>query len=680
MSSLRHKITYLTTGLARAGAEMQLLLLCEKFVKAGWEVSVISLLPPEAFVTELKQLGIPLVSLELRKHLPDPRAFLRLVRTLRNWSPDVLHCHQVHANLLGRLARAFTNIPVVVCTAHSINEGPRWREWAYRLTDPLCDLTTNVCQAGVDRYVRIRAVPANKICYLPNGVDLDRFVHAAERRAAVRTSLGLKDEFVWLAVGNLRKPKDYPTMLEAFRQVRIGKPHARLVIVGGGPLNEALQLEVKEKGIGGVCFLGPREDVPDIMCAADGFLMSSSWEGTPLALLEANGLSLPVVATRVGGIAEVVVDTESGLLVRSGDPAALACACLRVMNASPEQRAELGRAGRNRVEALFSIDVVMKRWQQVYTQLWQRAQKHSLERGTGVTILHVLGDSSYGGAAKIIVRLAQLGCSEGWKARILTSDPGFQKAAYDAGIDYTDLDCIWREIRPLKDIVGLYRLWRFLKSERVTIVHTHTTKAGFIGRIAARLAGVPIIIHTVHGFAFHEQSSWGKITFYTVFEKLAACCCHRIITVSKFHRKWALDLRIAGAEKLQAIPNGIPDILETEGATRQEIRASLGVFDDDVMLFTPGRLAPEKGLEDLIAAVGATRGCLSRRLQVLLAGNGPLRPVLEQNARALGLTDEVRFLGFRTDIGMLLKAADIVALPSDCQEGCGSSFHRDSKV
>jgi glycosyltransferase involved in cell wall biosynthesis len=136
------------------------------------------------------------------------------------------------------------------------------------------------------------------------------------------------------------------------------------------------------------------------------------------------------------------------------------------------------------------------------------------------------------------------------------------------------------------------------------------------------------------------------------------------ITVSKFHRKWALDLRIAGTEKLQAIPNGIPDILETEGATRQEIRASLGVFDDDVMLFTQGRLAPEKGLEDLIAAVAATRGCLSLRLHVMLAGDGPLRPVLEQNVRLLGLTDQVRFLGFRPDIGMLLKAADIVALPS----------------
>src|ERR1700712_4948780 len=130
-----------------------------------------------------------------------------------------------------------------------------------------------------------------------------------------------------------------------------------------------------------------------------------------------------------------------------------------------------------------------------------RAEGSDPSAGTrnSVTILHILGDSSYGGAAKSIVRLAQLSCSEGLKACILTSDPEFQNACLDAGIDYINLDCIWRTIRPFKDTVGLYRLWRFLRSQRATIVHTHTTKAGFVGRIAARLAGVPIIIHTVHG-------------------------------------------------------------------------------------------------------------------------------------------------------------------------------------
>ena len=167
------RIAYITTGLARGGAEIQLRLLCERMLLHGWKATVLSLLPTVAFAGELRSLGVPVVELGLRKNVPDPRVFLRLVGALRAWKPDVVHCHQVHANLAGRMARLFAPTPVLVCTAHSIQEGPRWRDWAYRLTDPLCDLTTNVCRAGVERYTRVGATPAHKIEYLPNGIDLE---------------------------------------------------------------------------------------------------------------------------------------------------------------------------------------------------------------------------------------------------------------------------------------------------------------------------------------------------------------------------------------------------------------------------------------------------------------------------------------------------------------------------
>ena len=263
---MRRKVTYLTTGLARAGAETELILLCRRFVQAGWDVGVISMLRPGAFVPELRQLGVPLVCLEVRKNVPDPRAFWRLVRTLRSWSPDVLHCHQVHANLAGRVARIFTGIPAVICTSHCTYEGPRWREWAYRLTDPLCDLTTCVCQAGVDRYVEGGCAPAGKICFMPNAVDVERFTPMEGTRERVRRALGLTDEFVWLAVGHLRASKDYPTMLEAFRRVYAESSAARLLIAGCGPQGESLASRAQEMGIAGpVRFLGIREDVPELM-------------------------------------------------------------------------------------------------------------------------------------------------------------------------------------------------------------------------------------------------------------------------------------------------------------------------------------------------------------------------------------------------------------------------------
>ena len=277
--------------------------------------------------------------------------------------------------------------------------------------------------------------------------------------------------------------------------------------------------------------------------------------------------------------------------------------------------------------------------------------------------LHIFGDSKYGGAAKNMIHLAKSLNSNGWDVRILTSDPVFQNAAREARIGYVGLDCIWREIRPLRDLLGLWRVWRFLRAGGFTVVHTHTTKAGFIGRIAARLAGVPIILHTVHGFAFHERSSRVKIGFYTLLETVAARCCHRIVTVSQFHRSWALELGIAPAEKLEAIPNGVPN-LRAAGASRGEIRTGLSLTEDDFLVFTPGRLAPEKGLETLLAALALARNRVSRPVCLALAGVGPLRSALERQTRRLGLTDHVRFLGFRSDIAELLRGADLVVLPS----------------
>src|SRR5690606_24985728 len=114
--------------------------------------------------------------------------------------------------LLARIARALVPVPFLVSTAHNVPEGGRWRELAYRATDPLCDLTTNVSQAAVERYVRVGAVPAGKIRFVPNGVDLASFSRQEARGKAVRDELGLDDRFVFLAVGRFAPAKDYQTM------------------------------------------------------------------------------------------------------------------------------------------------------------------------------------------------------------------------------------------------------------------------------------------------------------------------------------------------------------------------------------------------------------------------------------------------------------------------------------
>jgi glycosyltransferase involved in cell wall biosynthesis len=278
-------------------------------------------------------------------------------------------------------------------------------------------------------------------------------------------------------------------------------------------------------------------------------------------------------------------------------------------------------------------------------------------------LLHIVGDSSFGGAAKIILRLAQTMRTEGWQVDILTTNSVFQEAAAQHDIGVVSLDVIRRKIRPWWDLRGLVRLYRFLRRERYLLVHTHTSKAGFVGRLAAWLAGVPVILHTAHGFAFHERSPRPTRAFYSTLERLASRWCDRIVSVSEFHRRWALMLGICGANKINAIPNGIARQGPNLPASTVGLRRSLATLPSDLIVLTTGRLAREKGLEYLIEAASLLR-CSRPAFRFVLAGDGPLRNQLEELAESLGVRRQVEFLGYREEIPDLLAACDLVVLPS----------------
>ena len=280
-----------------------------------------------------------------------------------------------------------------------------------------------------------------------------------------------------------------------------------------------------------------------------------------------------------------------------------------------------------------------------------------------VRLLHIVGESRFGGIAKIILPLGKIAQAEGWQVDVLTTDPVVQHAVKQHGLGLVNLDVIRREIRPVWDLRGLVRLTRFLRSEPYQIVHTHTSKAGFVGRLAARLAGVPVIVHTAHGFAFHEESPVSVRRFYSALERLASQWCDRIVTVSEFHRTWAIELGICSPRRIVAIPNGIAEVVRNREVGLAEVRREMGARHGDLVILSMARLAPDKGLEYLIEAANILPRT-GRRIRIVIAGDGSERDRLEQLAARLGVTDRVVFLGFREDVGDLLAASDLVVLPS----------------
>ena len=361
------RVVYVITTSGMGGAERQVYDLATSFRARGWDVSVVSIMQIGKHFQPLRDLGVRLESLEMTPGVYDPRAVPRLARLLRLWRPDVVHAHMVHANLLARLCRPLAPVPKLISTMHNQDEGAQWRYYAYRLTDRLTDLTTTVSQLAVEEAVRRHAVPADRIRLIPNGIHSEQFERDPVIRESTRTSLGLDDAFTWLAVGRLNDAKRHMDMLEAVRLVREEAPGVRLLVAGDGRLRAAVEHQIARTDLhSNVSLLGHRDDVRALMQAADGFVMSSAWEGLPIVLLEASASSLPIVATDVGGSREVIEEAETGYLTPALRPELLAEAMLRVMESSPVERHAMGEKASQRVRERFDMERVADDWEALY--------------------------------------------------------------------------------------------------------------------------------------------------------------------------------------------------------------------------------------------------------------------------------------------------------------------------
>ena len=365
-------VALMIPGLDRiGGAERQVMLLATGLRRRGRQVSVVALSGTGGGAAdELTAAGAAFFSLGMRKGLADPRGWIRFHKWLRRASPDVVHAHLPHAAWLARWSRLAAPVPVLVDSLHSSSTGTLGRRLGYRWSNWIPDRVTAVSQAVADAYLSAAMVTEKKLTVLPNGVDVEAFQPDADARTAVRRELGLGNEYLWFAAGRLETVKDYPTLLRAFAQAG---EQARLIIAGSGPLEDDLVRLAAELGLKRrVRFLGFQTDMRRWMQAADGFVLSSLWEGLPMGLLEAAACTLPAVATDVPGSREVIVEGQTGWLTLPGNAGALGAAMTRMMRTPREERRSMGERARQRTTERFGLESVLDRWEALYRDLLNR--------------------------------------------------------------------------------------------------------------------------------------------------------------------------------------------------------------------------------------------------------------------------------------------------------------------
>jgi glycosyltransferase involved in cell wall biosynthesis len=250
------------------------------------------------------------------------------------------------------------------------------------------------------------------------------------------------------------------------------------------------------------------------------------------------------------------------------------------------------------------------------------------------------------------------------------SEPPTVDDARRRGCRVVQIGGLAREVAPARDVAAVLQLWRMFRRAPPAIVHTHTSKAGFVGRLAARLAGVPAVIHQPHGHIFYGYWGRPRTALFVALERLAARWTDRIVTLTPREIDEHLERGIGRREQYVVVPSGVPTaVLRSAAPARADARARLGLSPGAYVVAGVGRFVPIKGFDLLVAALAEVVTHLPEAC-VLLIGDGAERGALEAQARRLGVADRLRVTGGAEDAIPLLAAADVLAAPSR-NEGMG---------
>lgn len=356
---MKTRVLEVLASLRRAGAEQVVVSLACGLDRSRFEVEVVSLYDafPGGFEPVLEGCGIAVRHLGKRRGF-DPRMFARVREVVRDFRPDIVHTHSYV------LRYALTaGAPAYVHTVHNIAE--KEVEWAGRLLQQFA-FRRGVAAVAISDLVAQsfrRVYGIDPAAVIPNGIPLDRFGRESDWRERNGFASG---DLLMVSVARLEPQKNPLGLLEAFAAAGVGAS-CRLLLAGDGSLRRETEAKAAALGIAErVRFLGARTDVAEMLAACDLFVLASDWEGSPVSILEAMASGLPVIATAVGGVPELVEDGVSGLLAPPGDAVALAAA-LRRLASDPEARRRFGQAGRERAERFGAGRMVA-----AYAELFER--------------------------------------------------------------------------------------------------------------------------------------------------------------------------------------------------------------------------------------------------------------------------------------------------------------------
>lgn len=362
MPHVTKHIALLITGFGRGGAERQLLNLAKYLKSKGYKVCIFSVIERNMFQEELEQEQIFFQQGYFVRGRFSLLGFRRLVRDIRIFKADMLITFMFVANIIGRVTRLFLPGLKLLTSVRNEKVGGSSRDKLFQFTNFLDEVTITNSRGVGDRLVARGIIDKRKLRVIPNGYDFELMKKEASTRVTTDTGI-----FHWLAVGNFRPQKNYQLLFKALANLKENLGSVFHIRIAGNlydqkwPEDMLKDFNLQKE----VTLIGIVTNIYEEYAHADGFVMTSSWEGLPNSMIEAMSFGIPVVGTDVGGISELIDSEQNGFLINSDDLSALTERMSQMMEIPRERRLMMGELARNKVNLTYNYEKVMKEWELV---------------------------------------------------------------------------------------------------------------------------------------------------------------------------------------------------------------------------------------------------------------------------------------------------------------------------
>ncbi len=508
---------------------------------------------------------------------------------------------------------------------------------------------------------RLHADPA-KMVVIYNGINMaevDLALSKSRPRKEIRDELGLpRDATVAGSIGRLTTTKGPQYFIDAFHRLKERRPDMKAVLVGDGPIRKDLEERVAELGLEGeVLFTGVRTDIFDILKALDIYVVSSIYEGFPMGCLEAMASRVPIVATCVGGIPEMIEHGRTALLAEPRDPDGLATQ-MEVLAGSETMRARLTDAGFEDVSRKFSEEKMIRDVLGVYHETI-RAKKGYIGPVRGVPkvdrprILLTLPELRVGGVETHMIDLARGLKRKGYDPLVVSFGGKLVEKLEAEDVKHVRLPVHSKNPLVIRKMIGPMK--KVLLENNVELVHAHSRVPAWICYVALRMLKrrIPFLTTCHSTYSVHVGSrvmNWSD----------------NMIAVSEFVMKHMLDNFGTDPSLINVVHNGVSPTLYDESRTAElnrKYRAEFDIPDGAKVVGMVASLTPRKGYVNFLGAAGKIKDEIGN-VFFIGVGGGPQREELEHKASELGLDDSFKFLGIRNDVRDMLPFFDVFVLSS----------------